>query len=143
MNKVYEFKKTQKATVTLTDDAILIKKHSHFQKLKGENRIPFTSISSVQFREAKFTVNGMLRFTITGNSTFRGSLADDNTILFLKKDADNIIEIHNYIQDKISNKQSATASNATDEIRKYKALMDDGIISKEEFEEKKKQLLGL
>lgn len=30
-----------------------------------------------------------------------------------------------------------------DEIRKYKALMDEGIISKEEFEEKKRQLLGL
>lgn len=30
-----------------------------------------------------------------------------------------------------------------DEIRKYKALLDEGIISQEEFEAKKKQLLGL
>lgn len=30
-----------------------------------------------------------------------------------------------------------------EEIRKYKALLDDGIISQEEFESKKKQLLGL
>lgn len=30
-----------------------------------------------------------------------------------------------------------------DEIRKYKALLDDGIITQEEFDAKKKQLLGL
>lgn len=35
------------------------------------------------------------------------------------------------------------ATDAADEIRKFKALMDDGIISAEEFEAKKKQLLGL
>lgn len=33
--------------------------------------------------------------------------------------------------------------DAIEEIKKYKALMDDGIISKEEFEAKKKQLLGI
>lgn len=30
-----------------------------------------------------------------------------------------------------------------DELRKYKALFDDGIITQEEFEAKKKQILGL
>lgn len=33
--------------------------------------------------------------------------------------------------------------SAADEIRKYKKLMDEGIISREEFEAKKKQLLGV
>lgn len=33
--------------------------------------------------------------------------------------------------------------SAADEIRKYKALLDDGIISQEEFDAKKKQLLNL
>lgn len=30
-----------------------------------------------------------------------------------------------------------------DEIRKYKSLMDEGIITQEDFDKKKKQLLGL
>ncbi|MCQ4637144.1 SHOCT domain-containing protein [Anaerovorax odorimutans] len=34
-------------------------------------------------------------------------------------------------------------TSSADEIRKYKELMDDGIISQEEFEAKKKELLGL
>ena len=33
--------------------------------------------------------------------------------------------------------------SAADEIRKFKALLDDGIITQEEFEAKKKELLGL
>jgi len=34
-------------------------------------------------------------------------------------------------------------SSAADEIRKFKSLLDDGIITQEEFNAKKKQLLGL
>ena len=36
----------------------------------------------------------------------------------------------------------AAASNA-DELKKYKDLLDSGVITQEEFDEKKKQLLGL
>lgn len=39
-------------------------------------------------------------------------------------------------------KQEAPQSNA-DELKKYKELMDSGIITQEEFDAKKKQLLGL
>jgi hypothetical protein len=39
-------------------------------------------------------------------------------------------------------KQEIPQSNA-DELKKYKALLDEGIISQEEFNAKKKQLLGL
>ena len=38
--------------------------------------------------------------------------------------------------------QEKDTSNA-DELRKYKKLLDDGVISQEEFDAKKKQLLGL
>ena len=34
-------------------------------------------------------------------------------------------------------------SSGADELRKFKQLLDDGIITKEEFENKKKQILGL
>ena len=36
-----------------------------------------------------------------------------------------------------------SAASSADEIKKYKELLDDGVITKEEFEMKKKQLLGL
>lgn len=37
----------------------------------------------------------------------------------------------------------ATTTDPTEELRKYKKLLDDGIITKEDFEKKKNQLLGL
>ncbi|MDR2865842.1 MAG: SHOCT domain-containing protein, partial [Methanomassiliicoccaceae archaeon] len=37
----------------------------------------------------------------------------------------------------------STQASSADEIRKYKELMDDGIITREEFEAVKKRLLGL
>lgn len=39
--------------------------------------------------------------------------------------------------------KKTTKLGVADEILKYKKLMDDGIISKEEFDQKKKELLGL
>lgn len=42
-----------------------------------------------------------------------------------------------------SQPQSGTSFSAADEIAKFKKLMDDGIITPEEFEKKKSELLGL
>ena len=42
-----------------------------------------------------------------------------------------------------SNNASAPAASPVEEIKKYKELLDMGIITQEEFEEKKRQLLGL
>ena len=50
------------------------------------------------------------------------------------------------ISDEIVNgviKQDDNLDSNIEIIRKYKALMDDGIISEEEFNKKKKELLGL
>lgn len=61
----------------------------------------------------------------------------------------NNIEIHQAIsslllkrQDKHTLSQNAAESSA-DELKKYKDLLDAGVITQEEFEAKKKQLLGL
>lgn len=54
-------------------------------------------------------------------------------------------EVKEFFEDKIMNVHKSSDSNnsAADEIRKFKGLLDDGIITQEEFDAKKKQLLGL
>lgn len=42
-----------------------------------------------------------------------------------------------------NNKAKKEPSNITDQIREYKQLLDEGILTQEEFDEKKKQLLNL
>ena len=66
---------------------------------------------------------------------------------------ENSIVVHKRIRELIVDRQEKkkndtvkvveTKSSNADELRKYKQLLDDGIISKEEFEAKKKSLLGL
>ena len=50
-----------------------------------------------------------------------------------------IIERHNNISSSFA--EPVQSSDVTDQIRKYKALLDEGAITKEEYEEKKKTLL--
>ena len=45
--------------------------------------------------------------------------------------------------EKQNNVQSNIATSNADELKKYKELLDEGIISQEEFDAKKKQLLNL
>lgn len=64
------------------------------------------------------------------------------------KKADNILSSLNTVVSNISvvENEPVNAANTfstTDEIRNYKELLDDGIITQEEFEAKKKELLNL
>ena len=62
----------------------------------------------------------------------------------------NNLEIHKCINDLLidrQNKENFSNSNnntdTIDQLKKYKNLLDDGVITQEEFDAKKKQLLGL
>ena len=50
--------------------------------------------------------------------------------------------VANYIIEKVAQYKTSGYSTA-DEIKKYKELLEAGTISQEEFDEKKKHLLGL
>ena len=66
----------------------------------------------------------------------------------------NYAEIGNLLSQKINERQDNTAStsnataassqsNSADDLKKFKELLDTGVITQEEFDAKKKQLLGL
>ena len=62
----------------------------------------------------------------------------------------NAEEISNVINELLQNRQATrgtttvvNSSSDADELAKFKKLLDDGIITQEEFDAKKKQLLGL
>lgn len=65
---------------------------------------------------------------------------------------ENCNEIHSAVSKLLVDRQSKTATptiqqeipqSSADELKKYKDLLDNGVISQEEFDAKKKQLLGL
>ncbi len=60
-------------------------------------------------------------------------------------------EVSNYVKKKVQESKTArnapvvvaSTTSAADEIKKFKELLDMGIITQEEFDAKKKQLLDL
>jgi len=114
------------------------------QGLKGKKDIYFHNITSIQIKKPGLTV-GYLQFSIPGgNESQRGafnSLKDENTISFIgKENYEKALKIKEYVEKKIKSKNSGSLSSA-DEIEKLHSLMEKGILTKKEFEEKKKRLL--
>lgn len=71
-----------------------------------------------------------------------------NTISLTNGEKDAFVEASNIInnliaQAKIPTQQSMNKSDPVTELKRYKELADSGVITKTEFEAKKKQLLGL
>ena len=51
--------------------------------------------------------------------------------------------VHALDHSKSKSAQGASAISSADELKKFKELLDMGVITQEEFDAKKKQLLGL
>ena len=99
---------------------------------------------------------GFLQFEYAGSHSVN-NFVNENSFTFsatigtakYKRLKEEMPPVYEYVQKRIrevkeeKNKQATIEISSVDEIRKYKELLDDGIISNEEFEAKKKQLLGL
>ena len=119
------------------------------QGLSGKKTIPMKSIHSLQFREGGSAVNGFLQFGIAGGVERQGGVfvaaGDENSVIFSKDKNAEAYEIKEFIESKIySSDANATIINqvsGADEILKLKGLLDQGIITETEFEQKKAKLL--
>lgn len=123
----------------------------------GEKTLYATDISSVEFKEAQKMCIGYIRFSVYMGSEIRKSVSDaaqdpNSVAIGLVERNEQAAEIKKYLDQMLanvhSNKNSASntiiqSSSNAEELKKYKDLLDSGIISQEEFDAKKKQLLGL
>ncbi|WP_286926695.1 MULTISPECIES: DUF4429 domain-containing protein [Lysinibacillus] len=153
MTQAFEFTSNGKFIVKVDDYTIKIqpKGFSNFINKggsKGEKSIPITSISAIQFKEPGLTT-GYIQFAYSGSNETKGgtsaAIKDENSITFFKRELKKAKELIKLIEMKRheSSFPSITSQSAADEILKMKKLMDAGILTKEEFEAKKKQLLNI
>jgi hypothetical protein len=142
----------------LYEDKVIIKRKGTLSKLtqgffKGDKTIYIKQITGMELREGGM-INGYIQFSLAGGVESRrgltgkdGAVHDENTVMFAKKDNDLAKRIKMEIENRMTT-PSQTTSNVTqidgaDMIRKYKLLFDDGIITQEEFEAKKKEILSI
>lgn len=132
------------------------------QRFTGDRVIPFSNISSIEFRKPTLIANGYIQFIISGTlpvraktgifGTSQESLKDPNTVIFRAFNSDipaKSEKIYHLIlkkveeYTKIEGKKTELINDLSvaDEIRRFKGLLEDGIISQEEFDRKKQQLL--
>lgn len=134
---------------------------------QGDKRIPIKSIVSVELGKEPSFWGGIsyIRFATAADNEVRkhSSFGDPSLRMFENKGGQyfndpNTIQlssmeqyetalkireyIENYQSDRVDSAVMQPLSGA-DEILKYKKLLDDGILTQEEFDAKKKQLLGL
>ena len=107
----------------------------------GNKTILFSSIRSVQFKAGSIWTNGYIQFGVSGGRE------KDNTVILSAGEQSNMgAKIQEYIEKRIAEINSpksppSPSVSAADEILKLKQLLDMGIITQEEFDKKKKQLL--
>ena len=118
--------------------------------------IRIKNITGVEYKKGGFT-NGYIQFrTASSANTTKGGMfsvletADDpNTVHFPKKENDAFMALKDKVEDLMDgydagqNAGSTAAPSAADELKKYGDLLKDGLITQEDFDKKKKELLGL
>ena len=118
----------------------------------GEKTIYYRDCIGVQFKESGLQIGYLQLETASGimymkqNNFFNeNSFTFDTTVQSNEK----MNEVADYVRGKVEEAKNGGGqtvvkeASAADEIKKFKELLDMGIITQEEFNAKKKQLLGL
>ena len=115
--------------------------------------IPYDQITGVVLVEPTFWHSGYIEIKAPGNNFPHDGLFELRNpycLCLFKKQYPFAVEMKKIIEEKMAlsknnNVANNTANNisSADEIRKYKELLDDDVISQDEFNAKKKELLGL
>ncbi len=153
MNKVYEIKGATQF-LTIYDTAVSIKPKGAFgfltKGMAGERFIYYKELSSIQFRASTKLLSGYIEFYFAGHNVskqggglFSGT-SNENRFYFYNKQLNEMLEAKKYIESKLGseNNQQSEISSA-DVLVKYKKLLEAEAITQEEYDKKKKQLLGL
>jgi len=150
MNKTYVIKSPMKVTLILTDTTLTIKRKGAMsvilQGLKGDKTIKLKNITSVQLKKPGMT-KGYIQFSLSGgNENTKGvfkATQDENSIMFPTKQYGEMLELKGYIDEYDSDSYKPSIKSNAEQIKEFKELCNNGIITQTEFDIKKKQLLNM
>ncbi|MCL2559784.1 MAG: SHOCT domain-containing protein [Turicibacter sp.] len=153
-----DFKSAEKATITLDQTGITIDKKGLLNAMTvgitGAKKVPFASITGVHFKERGKITSGVLQFSILGvaaaASGLSGAAEDKYAVMFANKEEEKkAMQIRDFVDEKISGGGAfggttiVQEKSPAEEVKALKELLDMGVLTQEEFDRKKKELLGL
>ncbi len=142
-------------SIELSDASITIRRKGVLsfmtQGLKGDKEIPISLLTAVQYKSAGTFTNGYIQFSFQGGSEAKGGVfqaaADENTVLFTKAQQPAFDSLRVKLQSRIGRSAAPAAPGGSgsylDDLERLAALRSSGILTEEEFQAKKKQILGL
>lgn len=138
-------------TLILGDDSLVIKRgFKGFMfgggKIRGDKTIPYASISAVQFKKAGLTT-GYIQFTLVGGieggaGVFQAQV-DENSVSFYQGQNKAFERAKEFVEARVRSHKGGSKHSDANDLEKYAELRDKGVISEEEFQAKKKQILGV
>lgn len=145
-----------KGTLKVYDDRVEINKSgSGFFRTATSKMLPIANITSVSVTPSTVWARGYIEFTVPGGKDSKNieqAMNNENAVLLKAVNQNDVaMKIKAYIEELILNRANnvggATviqqAASPAEELKKFKELLDAGIITQEEFDAKKKQILGL
>lgn len=121
----------------------------------GEKTIYYSDCIGIQFKQSKLAIGYLQLETASSSGNNKSdNFFNENSFTFDTSVVSNekMVEVSDYIKSRIDAIKKGKDSSATvannavsnaDELLKFKQLLDMGVITQEEFDAKKKQLLGL
>ncbi|EJE50401.1 hypothetical protein PMI14_04963 [Acidovorax sp. CF316] len=144
MSAVYCFEGAG-SVLEVFEDKVKIMPKGFLDKLLhgGERNIPYTSIQSIQFREAGGLLAGRIQFIVPGAN---GSEDMANAVYFSSAGNFAAREIYEFIEQAVAKPRNPEVAGGpasmSDELIKLAELRDRGILTEEEFLMAKKKILS-
>ena len=137
--------------IELWENKVIIKREGFVsfltQGLRGNKEILISQISSIQFKNPGTFTNGFIQFSYLGGLEHKEGLLDatqdENTVFFKYFQWQDFKTLKEMIEDKINEFARKGKGSDLGDLEKLAELRDKGIITEEEFNAKKKQILGI
>lgn len=147
----------QSGTVTFDGTFVTISRTglSRLTVGKGDKRIPAASITAVQWKSAGALVNGFIQFTLPGGNERRSragsqtfdAARDENSVVFTRKQEAAFAAVRQAVEQSIAQRYAPqqtyapAPSSVADELAKLGQLVQQGLLSREEYEAQKARIL--
>jgi hypothetical protein len=137
-------------SVELLDGQIVIRRKGLAnvltQGVQGDKTVPLSSITAVQFRPAGAIMAGLIQFTLRGGREFSGGMLeatkDENAVMFDRSQEAAFALLRDRVQDAIVISSTDPTETPAEQLTQLAALVDQGFVTREEFEEAKRSILG-
>lgn len=124
---------------------------------KGVKRVPLASVSAVQIKPAGPVMSGFIQFTLPGGNERRSEFGkqtfdaagDENSVLFVRDQEPAFLAFRDALEQAIAARHAPAptaaapaAPSVLDQLAQLGSLRDAGVLTSEEFEAKKAELLS-